>query len=78
MPTVKKVPLGKAIIWSKDDLKQLGSVNPKDVALAKLYWRRLAPRRYRNVLDTTTNGGRGPKTTIAGGAGAPATKQAAK
>ncbi len=47
-----RVPIGKAIVWSKDDLKQMGVVNPKDIALAKLYWRRLAHRRYRNVLDT--------------------------
>ena len=47
----KKVPLGKAIIWSPAELTKMSTVTPTDVRLARLWWRKHAPAKYRRLLD---------------------------
>jgi len=45
------VPLGKAIIWSPAELTKMCTVTPTDVRLARLWWRKHAPAKYRRLLD---------------------------
>lgn len=50
----KKVPLGKAIIWSQAELTKMSTVTPIDVRLARLWWRKHAPAKYRRLLDAVS------------------------
>lgn len=46
-----RVPLGKAIIWSPTEIERMCTVTPTDVKLARLWWRKHAPTKYRRLLD---------------------------
>lgn len=53
MPTVKKVPLGRAIVWTQTNLQLLSDVSYADILEAKKVWHRLAHPRYKKLLDAT-------------------------
>jgi hypothetical protein len=37
--------------WSDQDLNNMAQITPKDIQQAQAYWRRLLPRRLRDLLD---------------------------
>lgn len=37
--------------WSEQDLDELAQISPDDKQRATAYWRRLLPRRLRDLLD---------------------------
>ena len=47
-----KVPLGKPLELSDDDLERLSQVTPADIEAAKQFWRKYAPEEFINLLDT--------------------------
>jgi hypothetical protein len=47
----RRVPLGKAIIWSETEIDRLCSIKPRDLKLANLWWRKHAPAKYRRLLN---------------------------
>lgn len=47
----KKVPLGKAIRFSDEDLDQLSRVTPADIEKSKQAWKRTVPKEYKTLLD---------------------------
>ena len=49
----KRVPLGKPLEWSDDDLDALSEVSPQDIPEAQGAWRRDAPPKLRDLLDAT-------------------------
>jgi len=47
----KKVPLGPALIWSSATLDAMARITERDIEQAKRMWRRLAPLKFRSLLD---------------------------
>ncbi len=50
----RKIPLGQPVQWAQSDLDLLANVTQADINRAGLLWRDNAPRRYRTLLDATT------------------------
>jgi len=50
-PEPKRVPLGKPLGWSDEDMDALATITPEDVERAKVAWRQHSPRQFRDLLD---------------------------
>jgi hypothetical protein len=51
-PKREKVkPVGSSLRWSKEAIARLSLVDEEDVSAARAHWRRLAPRRFKNLLE---------------------------
>lgn len=50
----KKVPLGKPLDLTDEQLDQLAEVTPADIEKAKVFWRTHAPEKFRDLLDAET------------------------
>lgn len=62
----KRVPLGPALIWSSATLDAMSRITERDVEQAKRMWRRLAPPKYRNLLDARESDGDRDKSQAEG------------
>jgi len=51
MPDPKKVPLGKPLELTDEQLDQLSEVTPADIEKAKVFWRSNAPEEFKDLLD---------------------------
>lgn len=53
-----KVPLGKPLQLTDEELDILAEVTPEDIEKAKKFWRKNAPAKFKNLLDAeeTTEG----------------------
>ena len=52
MPTVKKkVPLGKSLQLTKEQLDELSQVTAADIVKAQVFWRTQAPDEFKTLLD---------------------------
>jgi hypothetical protein len=52
VPTPKKrVPLGKALHLTPEELDAMSIVTPADIVKAQQFWREHAPRKYSTLLD---------------------------
>jgi len=51
MAKQKRVPKGKALRWSEEDLDRLSEITPGDIERAREHWRANVPPMYRNLLD---------------------------
>lgn len=47
----RKVPRGKALNWTDEDLDRLSQVTPEDIQQAAARWREAASPQYQNLLD---------------------------
>ncbi len=56
----RKVALGRAIIWSPAEIDRMCRVTATDVRLARLWWRKHAPAKYRRLLDAAAVQHAGP------------------
>lgn len=54
MPDPKKVPLGKPLELTDEQLEQLSEVTPADIEKAKVSWRSNAPEKFKDLLDAQT------------------------
>lgn len=54
MPDPKKVPLGKPLELTDEQLDQLAEVTPTDIEKAKVFWRTHAPKEFKTLLDAQT------------------------
>jgi hypothetical protein len=54
MPDPKKIPLGKPLELTDEQLDQLAEVTPTDIEKAKLFWRAHAPDEFKTLLDAQT------------------------
>lgn len=54
MAEPRKVPLGAPLNWSDEDLDALAQVTPQDIQQAQERWRTRAPKRFKKLLDATT------------------------
>lgn len=52
-PEEKRVPLGKGLGWTEEDIDRLAEITPQDIEEAKAAWRRDAPPWARELLDAT-------------------------
>ncbi len=50
-PPKKRVPLGKALKHSDEQLDQLSQITPADIEAAKVFWRKHAPAKHKKLLD---------------------------
>ncbi len=46
-----RVPLGKPLDLSDEELDDLSEISPQDIAEAQAAWRRDAPPEFRDLLD---------------------------
>lgn len=49
----KRVPIGKPLEWSEEDLDALSEVSAQDITEAQAAWRKDAPADFRDLLDAT-------------------------
>ena len=54
MAIPKKVPLGKPLDLTDEQLDQLAEVTPTDIEKAKVSWRINAPEEFKTLLDAET------------------------
>ena len=47
----KKIPLGKPLELTDEQLDQLAQVTPTDIEKAKVFWRAHAPEELQDLLD---------------------------
>lgn len=47
----KRVPLGKPLQLTDEQLDQLAEVTPGDIEIAKAFWRNNAPAEFDSLLD---------------------------
>jgi hypothetical protein len=47
----RKVPLGKPLDLSDEDLDELAEITPADIVEAQSRWREDAPAEFKNLLD---------------------------
>jgi hypothetical protein len=50
----KKVPLGKPLELTDEQLDALAQVTPADIEKAKVAWRSNAPEKFKTLLDAQT------------------------
>ncbi len=50
-PPKKRVPLGKPIQHSDQELDELSQITPADIEAAKVFWRKHAPAKTKKLLD---------------------------
>jgi uncharacterized protein YdaT len=50
----KKIPLGKPLELTDEQLDQLAQVTPIDIEKAKAFWRAHAPEEFKDLLDAET------------------------
>lgn len=50
----KKIPLGKPLKLTDEQLDQLAEVTPTDIEKAKVFWRTHAPEEFKTLLDAET------------------------
>jgi len=53
-PVKKRVPLGKPLQLTDEQLDQLSIVTPEDIEKAKAFWRNNAPAEFKTLLDAQT------------------------
>lgn len=46
-----KVPLGKPLELTEEELDALAEITPEDIEAAKRLWRKAAPAEFKNLLD---------------------------
>ena len=46
-----KVPLGKPLDLTDEELDILAQITPEDIEAAKKLWRKAAPAEFKNLLD---------------------------
>lgn len=51
MPDKKKIPLGKPLQLSDDDLDELSKVTEETIEKTEKFWRKHAPEPYKDLLD---------------------------
>jgi hypothetical protein len=54
MTTTKKVPLGKPLKFTPEQLDELAKVTPTDILKAQEAWRNAAPKKFKTLLDAQT------------------------
>ena len=54
MTTTKKVPLGKMLKFTPEQLDELAKVTPTDIVKAQEAWRNAAPKEFKTLLDAET------------------------
>ena len=47
----QRIPLGKPIEWSDQDLVALSAISPADLKAAAALWERDAPKKYKSLLQ---------------------------
>lgn len=57
MPDAKKIPLGKPLNLTDEDLDDLSKVTPTDIEKAKQLWRNTAPEEFQSLLDAQPEDG---------------------
>jgi hypothetical protein len=50
----RKIPLGKPLELTDEQLEELAQVSPADIEKAKALWRAHAPEEFRDLLDAET------------------------
>lgn len=53
-PIKKRVPLGRPLQLTDEQLDQLAEVTPGDIEKAKAFWRANAPAEFETLLDAQT------------------------
>ena len=51
LPPSKKIPLGKPLELTDEQLDQLAEVTPADIEKTKVFWRTHAPEKFKDLLD---------------------------
>ncbi len=54
MSTNPKVPLGKPLKFTPEQLDELAKVTPTDIVKAQELWRSSAPKEFKTLLDAET------------------------
>lgn len=53
-PNKKRVPLGKPLQLTDQQLEELANVTPADIAKAQALWRNSVPKKFKTLLDAKT------------------------
>ena len=53
-PAKNRVPLGRPLQLTDEQLDQLAQVTPEDIEKAKAFWRNNAPPKFASLLDSQT------------------------
>jgi len=51
MAKKKAVPLGKAIVWTDEEIEDFQQVTPVDIDIMRMLWKKYAPARFRDLID---------------------------
>lgn len=54
MAEPKKIPIGKPLDLTDEQLDELAEVTPADIVRAKVFWRTHAPEEFEDLLDAET------------------------
>lgn len=61
MPANSYKPAGAALNWTEADIARMAEVTPEDVNAAKANFKRLAPRKVKDLLDAKPDGRSKPR-----------------
>ena len=48
-----KIPLGKPLQLTDEELDAMAEITPEDIEKTKKLWRKVAPDKYKDLLDAT-------------------------